>query len=276
MKITTLVAFLTAAIGVGANAPAEVVYQDNFNAADGIGINAGIGGGLTSSTNIGAADPFDDLTGNAVAQTDFGNRVAWAYTNNQFDLSGGFKLDVTFTTAALDDSFPSFVSSFGIVDEVTATVTNETDSLGDRGNLNSFMFADQDDLNAVGFAVAARPATDNAPGLYSDFGTLTEVSSALDSAILLGTTQTFSMTVLTDGSAEFSLDGASGSLAAGTLSSLFTDSTDGEYYFVAYSQGNPGFSLSDVTITAVPEPTSLAFLGVGGLLVARRRRKKSS
>lgn len=273
MKISSLALLTAAALATATTASADIVYQDTFDAADGIGTNAGIGGGLVSGTNITGADPFDDATGNAVAQTNFGNRVAWAHTANQFDLSGGFTLDVTFTTAALGTEFPSFTSSFGIVDEVTAD-TPAGDGTGGGGNLNAYLFSDQADLNTVGFSAANRPThtsgTDE--GLYTDFGTLAQASTALNGAIVYGTTQTFSLTVNADGSASFSLDAANGSLGAGALSSLFDDSIDGEYHFVAYSQGNPGFSLSDVTLTAVPEPSSLALLGLGGLLIARRRR----
>lgn len=253
-----------------------IVYQDNFDAADGIGTNANIGGGLISGTNIAAANPFDDASGNALAQTNFGNRVAWAHTTSQFDLSSGFTLDVTFTTAALGTEFPSFVSSFGIVDEVTAATPDASD-IGGGNNINAFLYSDQADLNAVGFSAANRPthtsATDE--GVYTDFGTLAQASSDLNTAIAYGTTQTFSMTVNADGSSTFSLDGASGNLPTGALSSLFTDSADGEYHFVAYSQGNPGFTLNSVSIDAVstiPEPSSFALLGLGGLALLRRRR----
>jgi len=273
MKITTLSLLSALALGVATSASATIVYQDNFNAADGIAVNTGVGGGLVSGTNITAADPFDDASGDAVAQTAFGNRVAWAWTANQFDLSGGFTLDVTFTTPELTAAFPSFTASFGIVDEVTAA-TPAGDGTGSSGNLNAYLFADQADLNTVGFSAANRPAHSSGTdeGIYTDFGTLAQASAALNAAIVYGTTQTFSMTVNADGSASFSLDAANGTLAAGALSSLFGDSLDGKFHFVAYSQGNAGLSLSDVTITAVPEPGSLALLGLGGLLIARRRR----
>ncbi|MDP0490400.1 MAG: PEP-CTERM sorting domain-containing protein, partial [Verrucomicrobiota bacterium JB023] len=131
------------------------------------------------------------------------------------------------------------------------------------------------DTNTVGFSAANRPDNSGAkdPGVYSDFGTLSLASSDLNSAIVYGTTQTFTMTVNADGSAAFTLDTAAGSLPAGSFSSLFDDSTDGEFYFAAYSQGNPGLSLSEVVITTIPEPSSAALLGLGGLALLRRRRK---
>ncbi|WP_309489500.1 PEP-CTERM sorting domain-containing protein [Oceaniferula flava] len=255
-------------------ANATIVYQDTFDAADGIGTNTGIGGGLVSGTNIDDADPFDDVTGNAVAQTNSGNRLTWAHTANQFVLNSGFTLTVTFTTAEQADTFPSFTSSFGLVDEVTVT-TPAADGVGASGNLNAYLYTDQASLNTVGFSLANRPdhANPEAPGLYTDFGTLSLASSDLNSAIVYGTEQTFTLTVNADGSAAFDLDGTSGTLAAGALSSLFTDSADGAYHFVAYSQGNPGLTLNSVTIDAVPEPSSAALLGLGGIALLLRRRK---
>ena len=243
-----------------------IVYQDTFDAQDGIGTNAGIGGGLVSGTNITAADPFDDATGDAVPQTDFGNRVAWAHTSNQFNLSGGFTLTVAFQTAATGN--PSFTSSFGIVDEVTATAP-AANGTGPAGNLNAFLVSNQDSLNALGFSTTTR---NDIQGINADFGTLSSVSTDLNGAIVLGTAQTFTLTVETDGSAAFDLDGTSGSVPAGTLSSLFDDSGDGSYYFAAYSQGNAGFTLNSVTIESIPEPSSIVLLGLSGLALLRRRR----
>ena len=257
---------------------ASIVYQDTFEAADGIGINtAGIGGGLISGTNITGADPFDDASGNAVAQTDFGNRIAFAHTENQFNLVAGFTLTVNFTTISPllnpADVFPSYTASFGIVDEVTSG-TPAANGVASTGNLNSFLSGDQDLLNAVGFIPANRPAdSDRLPGLATDFGTLAVASTAANGAINLGGTQTLTLTVNADGSAEFDLDGVGASLAAGVFSDLFDDSLDGEFHFVAYSQGNEGFTLNSVTIETVPEPSSAALLGLGGLAFILRRRK---
>lgn len=275
MKITTLALLSAMTLGVATSTSATIVYQDTFDAADGISTNTGVGGGLISGTNITAADPFDDASGNAVAQTNFGNRVTWAHTANEFDLSPGFTLQVVFTTAAT--GFPSYTASFGIVDEVTAG-TPAANDVGSSGNLNAFLIGEQADLNAVG--LQAGPRDPDGTGSLTSFegvnadlgGTLTQVSTGLNTAINLGTTQTFTLVVATDGSGSATLDSTTVNFAAGTFSALYTNSLDDEFYFAAYSQGNAGLSLDSVTITAVPEPGSLALLGLGGLLIARRRR----
>lgn len=262
MKPTTLALLSAATLALTTQSLAStIVYQDTFD-NDGIATNAGVGGGMISGRGSATtAIPFED-TGDLVSETDFGNQVAWVHTANQFDLSAGFTLELTFTTDN-SNTFPSFTSSFGIVDEVTAAAPATT------GNLNAFMNTDQADLNAVGFSATTR---NGFQGLNADFGTLSSVSTALNSAINLGTQQTFVLTVNTDGSGTASLDGTSVNLAAGTFSGLFANSTDDAFYFAAYSQGNQGLVLNEVTISVVPEPGSLALLGVGGLLVARRRR----
>ncbi|MBK1855592.1 PEP-CTERM sorting domain-containing protein [Verrucomicrobiaceae bacterium 5K15] len=258
IALTTL--SLLAACGTS---QAVIVYHDEFD-GDFLINNNYVGGGLISDTYLDLADPFIDegvLTSNQNPVQGF--KVAYLHTENQFDLSGGFTLTVDFQTAA-SSSFASFTSSFGIVDEITASGT-------DLGNLNAFMQTDAD-LNAVGFSATTR---NGFQGLNSDTtgGALTSASTALNSAIDLGTRQTFTLTVNADGSADFDLDGTSASLGAGTFSDLFTNSADGEYFFAAYTQGNSGMNIYEITIDAVPEPSSAALLGLGGLALILRRRR---
>ena len=108
---------------------------------------------------------------------------------------------------------PSFNSSFGIVDEITATAP-ATDDTASLNNLNGFLGTTQSGLNAVGFSAVNNA---NTIGVNTHFGSLANASTVLNSAIVAGTDQVFTLTVNTDGSAEFDLDGTSGSLAAGAL-----------------------------------------------------------
>ncbi|MGJ8655426.1 MAG: PEP-CTERM sorting domain-containing protein [Akkermansiaceae bacterium] len=270
-KLTTSALTALTLLAAGSASQAAVVYRDTF---DGDGVtNTKIGGTFeTGDNNIGApagslAVEFMDAGSDLVPQTNSGNRVAWMHSTNQFDLSNGFVMLVDFTTAASGN--PSFTSSFGIVDEITSV---NTPNAGDPGNLSAFMQTDQA-LNAVGFSATTR---NGFQGLNSDFGTLTSLSDDLDSAVTLGSRQLFTLTVNADGSGTATLNSTSANLTAGQLSSLFTDSADGEFYFAAYSQGNSGLTIHEVSINAldaIPEPSSTALLGLGGLALILRRRK---
>lgn len=205
---------LSAATTVSA---ATIVYEDTFD-NDGIAVNTGVGGGMSSLNSNGGSLHTD--TGVLGAQTASGPRQSAAWTTDQFALTGGFELDVTFTTVATGN--PSFTYGFGIVDEV---VFDE---------LKGFIIVDGTN-NFIGYGAALRPthATGKPSGLYTDFGTVTSVSTGLGAS--LGTTQTFNLVVNADGSGSATLGTVTETYAAGTFSGLFSGSTDGEYHFAVYA-----------------------------------------
>ena len=254
------------------SAQAMVVYQDFF-IGDGIGTNTGIGGAMISGTNIADADPFaDDEPGTGLtAQTANGNRVAIAFTTGQFDLSAGFTLEAAFTSAA--STFGSNALAIAIVDELDGVGPLAANGTIPQGNMNA-LFINDADLNAVGFlfdegSTAPQPGT----GLITDFGTLTVATTEQNANFMVGSSQTISLTVNEDGSGSFAIDANTPTtFATGTFSDLFTNSADDAFHVVLRSQGNPGLSVSSLTLTTVPEPSSLALLVLGGLAFARRRR----
>ncbi|WP_372846652.1 hypothetical protein, partial [Pontiella sp.] len=109
--IALLVVCLLASVGV----QAAIIYQDNFG-EDGLGVNAGVGGGLTSRTiRQHSWDDTGVLQFVTSANTHYLNR-AIAYTDNTFQSSQGFKLTVDyFWTSTLGASS----LSFGLVSDDT-------------------------------------------------------------------------------------------------------------------------------------------------------------
>lgn len=82
-------------------------------------------------------------------------------------------------------------------------------------------------------------------------------------------------TAITEGSALDTADVLSGDLAlTGTVAAGMTE--EFRFYFVDNASTNPRITRLDdfiITGTAVPEPSSIALLGLGGLALIRRRRK---
>ncbi|MEM6259557.1 MAG: PEP-CTERM sorting domain-containing protein [Planctomycetota bacterium] len=76
--------------------------------------------------------------------------------------------------------------------------------------------------------------------------------------------------ILTTGAAT-SGGSSSGTLAPAIISSASTDGSG--VLEVTFSTNNTPFGIGGLTLTAVPEPGSLALLGLGGLCVLRRRRR---
>ena len=63
--------------------------------------------------------------------------------------------------------------------------------------------------------------------------------------------------------------------STGLLSLNNTFLAAGSQFLVSYTGGN-GFSLDNFTVTAVPEPTTLALIGLGILSVGLGRRRNRS
>ena len=98
-------------------------------------------------------------------------------------------------------------------------------------------------------------------------GTVTLLSNA--QTITANTDLAVSLTVAADGSYSYSINGA-----PATTGAAFGLDLSQEYHFATYFQDDIGdFSISEVTLTTIPEPSSTALLGLGGLALLLRRKK---
>ncbi len=261
MKITSLI---TAGIlGTSLTSQATVLYQSDFT-----GANLG-DAGLTNVGGSGTGDWVLDGT-NDRAGFDWKVRNARATLHTAaFQSDGGFTLDVSFQQ---DSAAPSRFD-FGLVAD---TYTPD----GAVGWLS------QADLGAygVGFTTSGSVAStaggdvlafNDGSTAKNEFSSITELST-LQGNIAYNALQTISFTVTATGWS-YSKNGAAAT--TGTFATAFDTSKN--YRFVAYQQVSSSTTptngedsyYSDIKLTAVPEPSSAALLGLGGVALILRRRK---
>ena len=91
-----------------------------------------------------------------------------------------------------------------------------------------------------------------------------------EQAITAGTDLAVSLTVAADGSYSYSINGATATTGAD-----FGLDLSQEYHFATYYQDDvsDNFTISEVTLSTIPEPSSTALLGLGGLALILRRKK---
>ncbi|MBK1830703.1 PEP-CTERM sorting domain-containing protein [Verrucomicrobiaceae bacterium R5-34] len=215
--------------------------------------NTGIGGGLSQ---IVAGNGSGGATG--LSMTDDGNLTVPSsghndrgnfFTTDSYDLTGGFTLTVSYDllSGAIVSGNASH-SMFGLVPSTVAQARN------------SSVFTGSD---TIAFT-AVHGSSDT--GLSFE-GTNVDNSLNVDSTAGF---QDIVISVAANGlDYTYSVDGVSQS---GTLASAF-DFTQ-EYRFEGYFQDSESYGVYEsVTLEVVPEPSSAALLGLGGLALILRRRK---
>lgn len=255
MNTKSLIAAITSAVIIGsAQAATVVVYEDTFD-NDGLATNTGIGGGMVARNILDTA--WGD-NGNLVDTAGYNaSSRGVVSTINAFDLSDGFTLEVQMTggTTAILQSFALSTTQY-TADTLNQDPFREAGWAGEGAN---------GDVYAIGVETGSNA---NLRGLKFNNGNanasaITNLETTTDQLLPAGT-NTFVLTVTPDNQYSYTYNGgtaATGSVAFDLSSPL---------YFNLYSQSD--VEISYVKIEAVPEPGSLALLGLGGLCVMRRRR----
>ena len=228
---------------LASQAAGVLVYQSDFTGAAptladvGLVKSAGTAGGswVIDATN----DQLDGVGG--------GNGRSNVSTIDSWQNGLGFTLDVTFR---YNDTTPNRFD-FGLVD-AAYTISDSS----------AWLSSSLAGAYGVGFS-STIGATD---GLFfnDDAGTLTTLSTAQGN--ITTATQTFSMTV-TDTTWSYSLNGAPATTGTHTFD------TSRSYRFTAHAHSNANATFDNITITAIPEPSSTALLGLGGLALMLRRKR---
>jgi hypothetical protein len=228
---------------LASQAAGVLVYQSDFTGAApsladvGLVKSAGAAGGswVIDATN----DQLDGVGG--------GNARSNVSTINSWQNDRGFTLDVTFRWT---DTSPTRFD-FGLVDAAYTISAS-----------NAWLSSSLAGAYGVGFS----PTIGGADGLFfnNDAGSLTALSTAQGD--ITTATQTFSMTI-TDTTWSYSLNGATATTGTHTFD------TSRSYRFTAHAQSNSGATFDNITISAIPEPSSTALLGLGGLALMLRRRR---
>ena len=241
-------AALAACLMFAGQASADIVFQDNFD-NDGLATNAGTGGGFSQFTITGSLTDDGNLTAPSTGHNGRGNFL----TTDSFDLTGGFTLTASFDVGT--GASVSGNSSRAAIGLVPSTVAQDR---------NGGVFGLPDTI-AVNTIQVPDPSL---LGLLYE-GTQLDDSLAVDAVAGF---EDVVISVAANGlDYTYSIGGAS---VSGTLASAFDFSQ--EYRVEGIFQDAESFgTYQSITLQvgAVPEPTSLALLGLGAIgLVTRRRR----
>lgn len=254
---------LAGMLGTAMTSQAAVLYQSDFT-----GTTLASTGLTQSGSGYWAIDdPNDRLKWGSG-----GNNRGPAYTISSYGLDPGYKgfqLDATFQHSGSHVRF-----SLGLVDEsfnIAGAGTNAYWLGSGLSGAYGIGFVAAGSLGAAG-AVSGIPAGDTL-GFNDGTGTGGDVSGSTKLSIdqgdaIQGQEYTLSMTV-TEDSWSYSLNGAPAS--TGTFATDFDISRN--FRFAAFAQNALNSYVSNITISAIPEPSSTALLGLGGLVLALRRRR---
>ncbi len=218
-----------------------VVYQDEFD-GDGLADNAGVGGGLGSFDRQGG--PWLDSAGGVLDanRASGNNNRGNVHTLADFDLSGGFALEVTYSTSQVT----SGRVNFGVIDSAGIPAVQ------DSSNYVTDYLSNDRGQYGIGMDLTAH---DGNQGLAMADGT--GVTSLSNAQPVAAGTQTVLLIVDSDSNWSYSIDGAVAT--SGTLAVPFDFTRDYKFFAFAQSLTNiepnaPNDFMIDRVVLTVPPP----------------------
>ena len=238
---------------------AVVLYQSDFT-----GTSTNINDyGLTESVGAAGSFPYWEIntTEDRLDGRGGGNSRANVFTTDSFALSDaptghkGIQLSLTFFGSSLLARH-----SMGLVD-------------GDfniAGTASDWLNQSLAGAYGVGFSTAGELDDFGDALIFNDdAGTPTTLSTAQGDKIGSFRYETMVITIRNDNTWSYSLNGQAAT--TGTFATEFDLSRD--FRFASYAQRTSRAQYTNITISAIPEPSSTALLGLGGLALMLRRKR---
>jgi hypothetical protein len=225
---------------------AVVVYQSDFTGT------TLASAGLATSTGTNGTWTLDTVNDRATGVSTGANPRANLFTTGSgWQSTGGFTLNVTFNQQTAGARY-----SFGIVD-ADYTISTSTDYL--NGSVTG----------AYGIGYSALGERGDSLVFNQGTGATTGALSNAQGGNTPGNNETMTITV-TPTTWSYSLNGQTAT--TGTFATAFD--TSRSYRFAAHAQNVNQQYISNITLTAIPEPNVAALLGgLGTILLLRRRRR---